>query len=122
MDLIPRYWHRSAGFYYYEKGFWALIMGQLTISLNSAETAAAWLQRLQATFWGCLTGMLLWYLSAGSGHGNRYALAVVTAIAFPILMTIRIYWPGPPLAAIIFAVSAGLVVSYSWINTHLLQT
>ncbi|KAJ9122481.1 hypothetical protein QFC22_001909 [Naganishia vaughanmartiniae] len=119
---LPAYIQSSAGWYYYEKGFWALIMGQLTISLNSAETAAAWLQRIQATFWGCLVGLLMWYISTGDGHGNRYGLAVVTAICFPLLMTVRIYWPGPPLAGIIFGVSAALVVSYSWINTHLLQT
>jgi hypothetical protein len=97
-------------------------MAQLTLAVNSGDTIAAFLQRLQATFWGCLLGMVLWYISAGNGAGNRYGLGAVMAVAIIPLMAIRVHWgPGPPLAPILFTVSAGLVVGYSWINTSLIQ-
>ena len=37
-------------------------------------------------------------------------------------MAIRVHWgPGPPLGPILYTVSSGLVVGYSWINTSLGQ-
>jgi hypothetical protein len=97
-------------------------MAQLTLAVNSGDTIAAFLQRLQASFWGCLVGLVLWYISSGSGMGNRYGLGAVTAVAFVPLMSLRVLWgPGTPLVSILFTVSAGLVVGYSWINTSLFQ-
>ncbi len=63
----------------------------------------------------------MWYVGSGSGRGNVYGLAAVCAVGFPMLFMIRIHYPAPPLLVIIFTVSAGLVVGYSWLNASLIQ-
>ena len=43
-------------------------------------------------------------------------------MSFIPLMTLRVLWgPGTPLVVILYTVSAGLVIGYSWINTSLFQ-
>lgn len=118
---LPAYFPTSAGFFYYNRGLWVIIMAQLTLSLYSGETASAWLARIQGSFFGCITGMVLWYIGAGNGKGNAYGIAAVCAVVFPVVMMIRLYYPGPPLAPILFSVSTALVVGYSWLNAHLVQ-
>lgn len=64
----------------------------------------------------------MWYIASGSGRGNVYGLGAVCAVGFPMLFMVRIYYPASPLVVIIFTVSAGLVVGYSWVNSTLIQT
>ncbi len=131
---LPAVIGSSAEFFYYNRGLWVIIMCQMTLALYAGETAVAWISRAQGTFWGCLLGMVrafhfaptpiadtatlqvLWYIGSGSGKGNPYGLAAVSAVGFPIVFGIRLYYPASPLTVIIFAVSVGLVIGYSWVN------
>ncbi|KAF7798199.1 hypothetical protein EIP86_009416 [Pleurotus ostreatoroseus] len=45
--------------------------------------------------------MIIWYISTGSGRGNPYGLAVITAVCFPFFFFVRLYWPGPPMTNLI---------------------
>jgi hypothetical protein len=64
---------------------------------------------------------LLWYIGEGGGHANPYGLGATCAVAFPMVFAVRLYYPASPLTTIIFTVSVGLVVGYSWINATLIQ-
>lgn len=58
-------------------------------------------------------------MSAGLGSGNAFGLAVVTAVAFPIMFFIRLYYPAAPITLTIFGTTVGLVIGYSWQDEHL---
>lgn len=94
-------------------------MGQLTIARFRGDTTFALVARIISTFSGGLIGLIMWYISAGNGHGNPYGLAAVFGVCFPFFFFARLYWPGPPMTNLIFFVTAALVVGYSYQDTHL---
>ncbi|CDZ98776.1 Predicted membrane protein [Phaffia rhodozyma] len=119
----PSWTPGSAKVFYANRGLWALIMAQLTLGMFSGETTMAWVARVVATFWGCVTGLLIWSIGAPGDHiGNHYGMAAVTAVAFPIVFLFRLYYPSPPLTKILYSVSTALVVGYSWQNAHGIRT
>jgi hypothetical protein len=67
---------------------------------------------------GLILGMLVWYIAAGDGTANPYAMAVVTAFGFLALMLIRLNFPAPPVTTLIMVITAALVIGYSWKDTH----
>ncbi|KIR40091.1 hypothetical protein I307_04809 [Cryptococcus deuterogattii 99/473] len=91
----------------------AAVLGALTTLPNFI---AAQLSRVVASFWGCLIGMVLWYIGSGSGQGNPYGIAAVCAVAFPLASFFRIHFPGPLLTAVMTPVTMGLVIGYSYYN------
>ncbi|KIM88532.1 hypothetical protein PILCRDRAFT_62336 [Piloderma croceum F 1598] len=117
---IPSFLKSSGSFAYSHKFVWAVFMGQLTISRFRGDTAFGFVARIISTFFGGLAGLVMWYISAGNGHGNPYGLAAVFAVCFPFFFFARLYWPGPPMTNLIFFVTAALVVGYSYQDTHLL--
>ena len=52
------------------------------------------------------------YMSTGLGRGNPYGLAAVCGVFFPFMMFGRLYWPGPPMANVLFFITAVLVGCY----------
>lgn len=58
------------------------------------------------------------HISTGSGRGNPYGLAAVTAVCFPVFFFGRLYFPASPMTLTIFFVTTVLVVGYSWQDTH----
>ncbi|EPQ28128.1 uncharacterized protein PFL1_06939 [Pseudozyma flocculosa PF-1] len=111
---LPAYMRSSAAWVYRNRGLWTIFMAQLTLARFRGETAFALLSRLVATFVGACFGLVIWYVSAGSGRGNAFGLGATTAVAFPLLMLFRLYYPGPPITTIITCVTAMLIVGYSW--------
>lgn len=111
---LPAYMKSSAGWCYENRAIWAIFMAQLTLARFRGETAFALLSRILATVIGAVFALIIWYLSTGNGRGNAYALGGVTAVAFPMLMMFRIYFPGPPITPIIASVTTALIVGYSW--------
>ena len=78
--------------------------------------------RIAGTVIGCVLGMVLWYISTGTGRGNPYGLAAATGVAFIPLMFFRIFAPvALLLPAIMTCVTTLLIVGYSWIDTRLVQ-
>lgn len=118
---LPAFLASSASFYYYNRGIWCTIMAQMTLAVFAGDTFSSWISRLLASFWGGLIGMIAWYMGSGSGPGNPYGLAVVTAVLFLPMMMFRVHWPGPPLTSIVFCTSVNLVIGYSYLNGHLFK-
>ena len=101
------------------RSIWALVIGQLTLSRFRGDTIFGLFSRVLSTFIGGILGTVMWYISTGLGNGNPYALAVVCGIGFPTLFFIKLYYPAAPMTLTIFTVTVGLVIGYSWQDTHL---
>lgn len=116
---IPAVVQTSAGFYYREKGFWALIMAQMALVPYASDFVSGLLVRVAGTVAGGVIGLVCWYIGAGSGPGNPYGLAAVLAVAIVALMWWRLFAPPDQIQApIMMASTMYLVVSYSWMDTH----
>ncbi|KAH8109100.1 hypothetical protein DFH11DRAFT_1629750 [Phellopilus nigrolimitatus] len=115
---LPVYIQSSSEFSYVNRSVWALIYGQLTISRFRGDTAFGWSSRVLATFLGGLAGTVMWYMSTGLGKGNAIGLAAVTAVCFPVFYFIRFNYAAQPMTLTIFIMTVGLVLGYSWQDTH----
>ncbi|KAG8917084.1 hypothetical protein FRC00_014055, partial [Tulasnella sp. 408] len=91
----------SAEFYYREKGLWALISG-VTAKVMTRVTVI-----------GGVVALAMWYISAGSGHGNAYGLAAVFAVCLALFIPWRIWNPNF-LTHITATTSGALIIGYSW--------
>ncbi|EGN97169.1 hypothetical protein SERLA73DRAFT_183808 [Serpula lacrymans var. lacrymans S7.3] len=116
---LPSFFKSTASYAYKNKFVWAVFMGQLTLARFRGDTTFGLVARIGSTFCGGIVGMVMWYVSAGSGHGNPYGLLAVFAVCFPFFFFARLYWPGPPMVNMIFFVTTALVVGYSYQDTHL---
>lgn len=64
----------------------------------------AWVGRVMGTFAGCIVGLLVWSIGAGgTGKGTPWGIGAACAVSFPLIMLVRLYYPGPPLTRIIFS-------------------
>lgn len=115
---LPSILRSSAGWAYRNKAIWVIIMAQLCAARHRGEVLFGFFSRVIATFLGAIGGLIIWYIASGSGVANPFALAAVTAIAFPIVMMGRIHFPGPPITPIITCVTVALIVGYSWLDSH----
>ncbi|KAF7555184.1 hypothetical protein G7Z17_g2376 [Cylindrodendrum hubeiense] len=116
---IPGVIPSTAGFYYREKGLWAVIMAQLSLVPYTADLMYGILVRAIGTIIGGVVGMAAWYIGAGNGPGNPYGEAAIMAVVIIIFMWWRLF-SSPALmpAGLMMAVTAYLVMAYSWIDTH----
>jgi len=109
----------TAGFFYREKGLWAVIMAQTGLLLRFSDFTFAFVMRVLGTIAGGIVGMLGWYIGSANGPGNPYGLGAVMAVLAPIIMWCRLYAPPQHLpTAIIFGATVLLVIGYSYIDTH----
>ncbi|KAH7923390.1 hypothetical protein BV22DRAFT_1196761 [Leucogyrophana mollusca] len=111
---LPSFLKSSAAYAYKNKFVWAVFMGQLTIARFRGDTTFGLVARITSTFGGGIVGIIMWYISTGSGRGNAYGLAAVCAVCFPFFFFARLYWPVPPMTNLIF-----FVIGYSYQDTHL---
>ncbi|KAG9532556.1 hypothetical protein KCU93_g1112, partial [Aureobasidium melanogenum] len=117
---IPAVCTTSAGFFYREKGLWALIMAQTGAATFSAEFNFAFITRIFGTITGGVIGMLGWYVGSGHGPGNPYGLAAVFVPVSVVLMYLRLYSPPQLMQAVMIGGSTCiLVIGYGYIDTHL---
>jgi hypothetical protein len=115
---LPSILRSSAGWAYRNKAIWTVIMSQFVSARHRGEVLFGLFSRVIATFVGAIGGLLIWYIASGNGVANPYAMAAVTAVAFPIVMAGRINYPGPPITPIITCVTVALIVGYSWKDAH----
>ncbi|KGO77978.1 Brefeldin A sensitivity protein-related, domain of unknown function DUF2421 [Penicillium italicum] len=116
---IPAAIPHTAGFYYREKGLWALIMGQTTLVIYMADFTFSLICRAIGTLVGGLLGLVAWYIGSGHGGGNPYGLAAITAVVLTILMWGRIFAPPAMVSAVIMAgATCILIIGYSFEDTH----
>ncbi|KAJ7744984.1 hypothetical protein DFH07DRAFT_20255 [Mycena maculata] len=118
---LPSFLKSSATFAYENRSVWGIIMAQVTLSRFRGDTVFGLSSRVLSTFLGGVLGMLMWYISAGSGSGNAYGLAAVCAVCYPFFFFGRLYWPGPPMRVIIFFVTACLVIGYSYQDLNIVS-
>lgn len=115
---IPAVIPSSAGFYYRQKGLWALIMGQTTVVVYMSDFTLSLVSRGVGTVVGGVAGLVAWYIGSGRGPGNPYGLAAVMAVVIVLLMWGRIFAPLAFLQATIMGgATCILVVGYSWDDT-----
>ncbi|KAI6026427.1 hypothetical protein BKA83DRAFT_4243292 [Pisolithus microcarpus] len=117
--VLPSLIKSSATFAYENKFIWAVFMAQTTLARFRGDTVFGLVTRIFSTFVGGLLGTVIWYISTGSGRGNPYGLAGVCFVCFPLFFFVRLYWPVQPMTSIIIFVTAGLVIGYSYQDTHL---
>ncbi|KAL1937670.1 hypothetical protein VTO73DRAFT_12945 [Trametes versicolor] len=115
---IPSFLKETAAFAYRERFVWGIFMGQLTLARFRGDTTFGLVARIVSTFMGGVIGTTMWYISTGSGNGNPYGLAAVIGVCAPFFFFWRLYWPVPPMTNIILFVTTGLVLGFSWQNTH----
>ena len=84
-------------------------MGQLTIARFRGDTTFGLAARIIATFVGGVVGMLMWYISSGSGTASPFAFAAVCAVCFPFFFMVVLYCPIPPMTRLVMFVTAVLV-------------
>lgn len=119
---VPAVCMPSAGFYYKEKGLWALIMGQMGVGTYTSDFVFGLTSRIVGTVIGGIMGMVCWYIGAGSGNGEPYGMAAIFGIAIVFLMWLRLF-TGPQYmqGAMLMAATTFLVASYSWVDTYVLS-
>ncbi|KAL2839889.1 hypothetical protein BJX68DRAFT_271938 [Aspergillus pseudodeflectus] len=119
---IPAVIPRTAGFYYREKGLWALIMGQTGLLVYMADFTFSVISRLLGTLIGGVLALLAWYVGSANGPGNPYGLGAVMAVMVAILMWVRIWCPFHLLQASIMAAATFLlIIGFSYDDQHLPQ-
>lgn len=115
---IPAVIPSSAGFYYRQKGLWALIMGQTTVVVYMSDFTLSLVSRAVGTVVGGVAGLVAWYIGSGHGSGNPYGLAAIMAVVIVLLMWGRIFAPLALLQATIMGgATCILVIGYSYDDT-----
>ncbi|KAJ7157023.1 hypothetical protein C8R43DRAFT_998138 [Mycena crocata] len=118
---LPSFLKSSATFAYENRFVWAIFMGQSTLARFRGDTVFGLSSRVLSTFLGGLLGMIMWFISTGSGSGNAYGLAATCAVCYPFFFYGRLYWPGPPMRVIIFFITAILVIGYSYQDQYIVS-
>ncbi|KAF8896796.1 hypothetical protein CPB84DRAFT_1682022 [Gymnopilus junonius] len=116
---LPGLLKSSAQFAYENRFLWAIFMGQMGIARFQGDTTFALSARITSTFFGAAIGLVMWYISCGSGAGNPFGLAAVCAVCFPFFFYARLYWPIPLLRNFVFFVTISLVIGYSYQDARL---
>jgi hypothetical protein len=115
---IPAVIPSSAGFYYREKGLWALIMGQTSVVVYMSDFTLSLVSRGIGTIVGGVAGLVAWYIGSGNGSGNPYGLGAVMAVVLVLLMWARIFAPVTLLQGTMMGgATCILVIGYSYDDT-----
>ncbi|EEU36673.1 uncharacterized protein NECHADRAFT_72672 [Fusarium vanettenii 77-13-4] len=119
---IPASIPRTAGFFYREKGIWAVISAQTCLVVYLADFTFSLVARTLGTVLGGVMGMVAWYIGSGHGPGNPYGMGAITAVMLLPLMWWRIFLPPAYAQASIMAgATFALVVGFSWDHDHIQQ-
>ena len=119
---IPAVIPHTAGFFYREKGIWAVISAQTVLLVYLADFTFSLVARTAGTIVGGVIGMVTWYIGAGSGIGNPYGMAAATGVAIIPLLWWRLFLPPAfQFATIMAAATFCLVIGFSWDHDHIVQ-
>lgn len=119
---IPAVLPNTAGFFYREKGIWAVIMAQTCLLMYMADFTFSLVSRGLGTVLGGALALIAWYAGSGTGIGNPYGLGATTAVISLILMWWRIYLPPAfAQASIMTASTFVLIIGFSWDENHIVQ-
>ncbi|RLL93009.1 hypothetical protein CFD26_101212 [Aspergillus turcosus] len=119
---VPAVIPASSGFYYREKGLWGLIMGQTTLLVYMSDFMFSLICRAVGTVIGGVVGLVAWYIGSGSGPGNPYGLAAISAPVIVVFMWGRLFLsPALLQATVMSAATFFLVIGYSFADTQIPQ-
>ncbi|KAI9465778.1 hypothetical protein BJY52DRAFT_1376562 [Lactarius psammicola] len=118
---LPAVIRNTAHFYYVQKGIWALIMAQTTLTIYAGDQLYNYITRLTGTFIGLIVGFAdLIRPGNANSRGNVYGVGASVAVFLVPLMFIRLFAPQQYLQGIILmGATTILIVGYSWIDYHL---
>ncbi|KAI0055431.1 hypothetical protein BV25DRAFT_1833168 [Artomyces pyxidatus] len=117
---LPAVFKASAHFYYVNKGIWALIMAQTTLTIFIGDQLYNYVIRLAGTAIGLVYGLLIWYVGNARGNGTPYGEAASVAVFVLPLVFVRLFGPPQFLQGIILMnATVVLIQGYSWIDGHL---
>lgn len=95
-------------------------MAQTGLAVYAGDQILQTIHKLAGTALGLVYGMLIWYIGAGTGTGNRIGLGAAFFVFMIPPMALRIFAPPALMQfSMLGAVSVVLVVGYSWSNTHI---
>ncbi|KAH6607197.1 hypothetical protein Trco_003510 [Trichoderma cornu-damae] len=116
---IPASIPHSAGFFYREKGLWAVITAQTCVLVYMADFTFSLVSRALGTIIGGVFGLVAWYMGSGSGPGNPYGMAATVAVFTVICMWLRVFLPlAYTQATAMGGVTFTLIIGYSYDNHH----
>ncbi|KHN98475.1 uncharacterized protein MAM_03599 [Metarhizium album ARSEF 1941] len=119
---VPAVLPSTAGFFYREKGIWAVITAQTCLLMYMADFTFSLVSRGLGTILGGALALAAWYAGSGNGIGNPYGLGATTAVASSILMWWRLYLPPAfAQASIMTASTFVLIIGFSWDQNHIAQ-
>lgn len=119
---VPAVLPNTAGFFYREKGIWAVIMAQTCLLMYMADFTFSLVSRGLGTILGGALALAAWYAGSGNGIGNPYGLGATTAVVSFILMWWRLYLPPAfAQASIMTASTFVLIIGFSWDQNHITQ-
>lgn len=99
---------------------WVAVLTAYTVARQAVDGVYGLLAKLVYTFFGCLVGMVAWYISAGSGHGNPFGYAAVTAFVWLYICYQRQFNNHfAPASSIVYSCTVTLVLGNSWNAGHL---
>ncbi|KAJ6789148.1 hypothetical protein PWT90_01541 [Aphanocladium album] len=117
---IPAVLPNTAGFYYREKGLWALITAQTCILMYMSDFTFSILTRTISTISGGVISLVIWYIGAGNGIGNPYGLGAALPFGLVIFVYCRLWLPAAYLGATALGCATFiLIIGYSWDMYHL---
>ncbi|GAA5980157.1 hypothetical protein JCM11641_006931 [Rhodosporidiobolus odoratus] len=117
---LPQVFKSASYIMYSEKSLWCLITLQTFLAVYAGDQILASLQKVVGIAVGLVYGMFLWYLGSADGPGSPYGLGAAVFVFMLPVMAIRIFAPpASSQAAIQAAVTAILIVGYSWQDSHL---
>ncbi|KAF5137099.1 putative protein C57A7.05 [Metarhizium anisopliae] len=119
---VPAVLPNTAGFFYREKGIWAVIMAQTCLLMYMADFTFSLVSRGLGTILGGALALAAWYAGSGNGIGNPYGLGATTAVVSFIVMWWRLYLPPAfAQASIMTASTFVLIIGFSWDQNHITQ-
>ncbi|KEY72209.1 hypothetical protein S7711_00210 [Stachybotrys chartarum IBT 7711] len=122
ITAIPAVIPNSAGFFYREKGIWAVISAQTAMVVYMADFTFSLVTRVFGTLIGGVLGMLAWYVGSGDGIGNPYGMAASTGVFSIVVIWLRIFLPPAyTKGTILGGATFCLVIGFSYDQGHILQ-
>ncbi|KOS23185.1 Uncharacterized protein ESCO_003352 [Escovopsis weberi] len=119
---IPAVLPHTAGFFYREKGMWAVITAQTSLLFYMADFTYSLVSRLLGTIIGGLLGLVAWYMGSGHGDGNPYGMATSSGLMAVIVVWLRVFLPPSTTSAtIIGGATFALIIGFSWDQHHMQQ-
>jgi len=99
---------------------WVAVLTAYTVARQAVDGIYGFFGKLVFNFFGCLVGMIGWYISAGSGNGNPFGYAAVTAFVWLYICYQRQFnkhFTGS--TSVVYSCTVTLVLGNSWNAGHI---